>query len=306
MQGYFLNPTQESPVDRVELSKLCKPKRERGKYLLILFLGILLLIIGNYGTIWGGIIAKKGYQEWKENKKIPSKIPWGIVMVVFGTAFTISGGFFAKDGYEKWSSETRDTFKVDIKRICNHWNFIYLTEKKDIVPTSFAIFLTVTNRSSLSTRIDGYQINVYLESDLPTTSFDSPLGEWHQLKAVNPLESNVYWPSLEGLKKCRQLRLREVDFIELARKTQLKVGDSIDGWIYLEEDEDTIVKNPTSIEIVLKDSIGHVQSLRKGRFDKQKDSEIKLNSIRNPYWKAGELADLSAYKIRPNKRNAGK
>lgn len=196
----------------------------------------------------------------------------------------------------------KGSFQIDVKTSIVDPNFIYLSSDKEIIPTKIALFIKVTNRGSSTNKIDSYGVKVLI----PDLNSGKIVEKWYKLKAIQNLDSNVYYALSKGFLNCRRMNLDGVDFLEIAKTIHLQPDDHISGWIFFEtnKDIDARANRPLAIEISLKDTSGNVQTHRHELYNNKtepKQEETSLEPIINPYasFKVLEVADLSNYKIRP-------
>lgn len=189
-----------------------------------LFIGLLFIAMAALLAWWGKNLAREGWKEWRNTpfhvaitSKVQMKYPAGLYI-----------HFHSKYG------ETLSLINV-------------------------AIYVEATNQKEIQTRITEYEIRALVEYDEggETVVTKLPNGEqkidykpsgkrvtkWRDLYSVGPLHNRVYLV-MKDFAKAQRLDFSKNSFDRFAQQKQLKPGESIIGWIFLEFDSDIASQIP--------------------------------------------------------------
>lgn len=182
---------------------------------------------------------------------------------------------------KNWGNE--DIFKVNfLVTLGFQWPvpFLYVFDSafgKTISPIGIAIYAEVANNKPIISRIISYKCRIllkYNESNPLSVSHTKdkslkfeykPIGKivekWHDLYNMGFLGNQVYYAVNNNWKQCKRIDFTQNSFDMLARKTQLKPGESIMGWMFfdLEHDDRGQRSEIKEIELSLTNSQGDSQ-----------------------------------------------
>jgi hypothetical protein len=209
----------------------------------------------------------------------------GIFLLALAGIFAWYGQQLATEGIKNWNAD-KNIFRVNplvlvTLKYPGPLLFCYNSALgKTISPVSMALYLEVSNAKQTISRIESYKAKalfVYDEggqnqiTELPDGSrkFNYiPSGKivekWRQLHSLGFLHDQIYFILNNDFAKAKRLDFQSNSFDLLARNTQLKAGESIMGWIFLEVDSDLRCQLPIikQFEITLRNSSGESQTFQ--------------------------------------------
>jgi len=138
---------------------------------------------------------------------------------------------------------------------------------KVLSPVSLALWVEVVNTTDKISRIQSYNARALFRYDEGGSHQIKQVNEnerkfefipsgnivekWRSLYTMGQLNDQVYFIGNKGHSRCRRLDFSKNNFDTLARRTQLKPGESIMGWIFFEYDLDLRGQPPELIKLEL-------------------------------------------------------
>jgi hypothetical protein len=227
------------------------------------------------------------------------KLYIGIFIIAFSGVFAWFGWHLASDGYKDWQSQKGSIYKVNfLATLFFKWpgQLFYVFNSphgKTISPISMAIYIEVHNNKPIISRITGYNCRALFKYDKGGTfnvietknkshKFKyNPSGiivkKWRKLINMGFLGDQLYLLINNNWEKCRRIDCTHNSFDMQARNVQMKPGESIMGWIFLDIENDLRGQTPEikEFELTLTNSHGDSQKF----INKQKPSKGIRNFI---------------------------
>jgi len=233
---------------------------------------------------------------------------FGILIIAIAAAMGWWGTQVASEGWKNWkhpalSSEkvVRDIYKLMVSstmRFKYPGQLLYLYDSqlgKTISPISLALFLEVVNNKSSISRVYSLETRAlmrYDEGGKTQINAQSPGGykfsyipsgktveRWRTLHSVGFLHDRIYFVPNNDWTECKRIDFSKSSFELEARDKQLQPGESLNGWIFYEMEEDVRTQTPEikQLEFTLKNSSGEVQIV-KVDFPKEGEKFPKISS----------------------------
>lgn len=215
---------------------------------------------------------------------------FGILIIAIAAAMGWWGTQLASEGWKNWkhpalSSEkaVSDVFRLMVSstmRFKYPGQLLYLYDSqlgKTISPVCLALFLAVVNnKSSISqvysfetkalmrydeggkTQIDAESPSAYKFSYIPA---GKTVERWRILHSVGFLHDQIYFVPNNDWTKCKRLDFSKSSFELEACNKQLQPGESLNGWVFYEMEEDVRTQLPEikQLEFTIKNAAGEAQ-----------------------------------------------
>ena len=156
--------------------------------------------------------------------------------------------------------------------------FLYPSKSgKNISPVSIAMYWEITNIKPTISSIYSYKCRALLRYDeggrtqVNQTQDDKtklgyiPSGKivekWRNLYSMGFVGDQMYFVTSGGWSKCKRIDFSNNSIDNLARKIQMKPGETLEGWVFFEMEHDLRTQLPEiiKIELTLTNSAGDVQ-----------------------------------------------